>query len=414
MQTLTTLQAIRLQINAFFAEVEKLKGSEFPYLHSKNALECVESHFRKYDGYIRSLDARSDPAVVASACNAAHVTLSSLLPLLGFILRSTNIRNAFEVYGPLLRLARAVVDPDCKLLVSSEWDFVPFTFIGYRPLPNYVLIGLPATESANPFLVPLAGHELGHSIWDSHLLENEYRTSLETNIIKAIKGNWIEYHALFPDSKEDELESFILARLTWQPAWIWAMRQIEESFCDFVGLFIFGEAYLHAFVYFLSAVRSGPRSIFYPNTKSRVHALVDAANQYRYETPQNFSNQFEDLEEPSDQEKNKKFLLHIADEARQSLIKETIDRVENLLESFGVEKRSTEKVDECRDLFSKLVPSSNAASLANILNGAWKALLDPDLWKDADMNDRKEYLLTEIVLKAIEVLEIEERLAKPL
>ena len=43
---------------------------------------------------------------VNAYCGEALLGLFSYLPLLGFILRSTNVRNAFEVYGPEA-LARA-------------------------------------------------------------------------------------------------------------------------------------------------------------------------------------------------------------------------------------------------------------------------------------------------------------------
>lgn len=48
--------------------------------------------------------------------------------ILGMILRSTNVRNPFELYFPFKRLAKTLLDGNVKLLMSSEWDFVPFTY----------------------------------------------------------------------------------------------------------------------------------------------------------------------------------------------------------------------------------------------------------------------------------------------
>ena len=111
---------------------------------------------------LESLSDDDDPNAVKTACNESLKQLFRILPLLGFIVRSTSVRNSFEVFWPLLRLARQVLQTDAKLILSSEWLYSPF----YRPsadLSDYVLLGFPASESSNPLLVPLAGHELGHT-----------------------------------------------------------------------------------------------------------------------------------------------------------------------------------------------------------------------------------------------------------
>ena len=117
-----------------------------------------------------------------NTCQRTLDELTRFLPVLGFVLRSTNVRTAFEIHGPLLRLTREFLGADTRLLVSSEWEYSPYT---YSPLPDFadfVLIGFPASESANPLVVPLAGHELGHSLWSSKRLQTDVSSAVTTSI----------------------------------------------------------------------------------------------------------------------------------------------------------------------------------------------------------------------------------------
>jgi hypothetical protein len=117
-----------------------------------------------------TLDVKSHPTVVLQQCGLSLNALFVAMPLAGFLVRSTNVRNAFELYRPLLRLARDLLEPTVtpdqrrtRLVLSSEWEYSPLSYSELPDLPGVVLIGLPAPESSNPLLVPLAGHELGHS-----------------------------------------------------------------------------------------------------------------------------------------------------------------------------------------------------------------------------------------------------------
>ena len=193
------LEYSKRRLRAFLDEIQRLKGSEFPYPHSEHALQLIEASFSDYLAQLQKLGDGSNPATVRAACAAELTGLFEYLPFLGFILRSTNPRNAFEVYGPLLRLAREVVKPNIKLIISSEWDYSPLTYLGITHLPDYVLIGLPAHESGNPLLLPLAGHELGHSIWATIDLSSKYAAQIDTKVVADIRKRWSEYNGLFPD-----------------------------------------------------------------------------------------------------------------------------------------------------------------------------------------------------------------------
>jgi hypothetical protein len=219
------------------------------------------------------------------------------------------------------------------------------------------------------------------------------------------------------------------------PAYTWAFQQIQEYFCDFVGTRIFGESYFHAFAYLLCPHTLQQRSEFYPNMISRVAAQIDAAKAYGASIPESYQSLFRDMLEPPEVERHRRFLLELADGAASSLVPDLIHHVDSLLSIPGIPKwkspsmqpettptdsvvhesdKPTEQMNEIIEDFKAVAPTQNTGSLPNILNAAWKARHDPQLWiqhpslsKNPDDRDR---MLKELILKSIEVLEVESRI----
>ncbi len=188
----------RRRYDAVLEEIERLKQSEFPYSHSRDALLELETVFKNQLAALNRLTAHTTPQVVKNACSQSLYCLFCYTPYLGFILRSTNVRNAFELYAPLLRLSRKILGNDAKLLLSSEWEYSPF-FWEITDLPNFVLIGLPAQESANPLLISLAGHELGHKVWQQQSLAAKFDSQIRNAVIDALRTRlWAQYQVLYP------------------------------------------------------------------------------------------------------------------------------------------------------------------------------------------------------------------------
>lgn len=152
----------RKRVTAVIEEIDRLKQSEFPYMQSRDALDLLEQRFKEQQHVLSKISPATLTSVSYSACSTSLYELCIYVPILGFILRSTNVRNAFEAYAPLLRLTRSILGVDTKLIISSEWELSPFVYRSMTGLPGFVLIGLPAPESSNPLLIPLAGHEVGH------------------------------------------------------------------------------------------------------------------------------------------------------------------------------------------------------------------------------------------------------------
>lgn len=403
------------RVRAFLDEITKLKASDFPYPHSEQALLSIERVFEEFLGHLEKLDKESDPQTIRAACVAEVSGLFDYLPILGFILRSTNTRNAFETYGPVLRLCQRILGPNTKLLISSEWEYSPFTYTRVTHLPNFVLIGLPAHESSNPLLLPLAGHELGHTIWADRNILGSFAQPIEKLIIEAITGNrWAEYRDLHPDVKDKAaVTDDLIVRQTWLASADWAARQAEETFCDMVGLRIFGESYLQAFAYLLSPRLVGMRSVIYPNFRRRVKDLKAGAEAFEVKVPPKYSDLFEDFSEPPDYERNKKFLLSLADSASEQQGTDLIALAGKIVLEANVPLPSEEKTAEIYRDLELIAPAHSAVSLANILNAGWRAFHDEKLWAGISQIKSRRAVLKELLLKSIEVLEYEEIVNSP-
>ena len=410
---MVTVEYSLRRINAVLEEIKRLEQSEFPYESSKVALKILERKFKNHQGTLKRLKRLSPPPTPDVANNACSISLTDIylyLPILGFILRSTSVRNAFETYGPLLRLARKILSPSTKLILSSEWENSPFIYTEISILPAFVLIGLPAQESENPLLLSLAGHELGHSVWKANNIEFQYMTQVLDKIIYEISTTfWDRYKEIYPHVKKETLTD-LFARSTWMPAYQFAIRQIEEIFCDLIGLRIFAESYLYAIGYLLAPCVSGPRSYHYPNTKRRISHLEEGARKFKVNIPHEFLNIFEDNEEPS--ESTTKLLVELADVTSTSLVPKLIEAVEHIADEKNIPERSNEEVEKfINSYFENLIPISNAKRISDILNAAWLCFHNERIWKKnptIKAKDRSRFL-NELVLKSIEVFEIEKR-----
>lgn len=140
-----SLDFARSLLLAFLDEAERLIEAEFPYSYSEEALNRIRRLFERKLKLLEQLDEQSDPGTVQQECALALRDLFNYVPLVGFILRSTNVRNAFEVFGPLLRLARNVLESQVardqrktRLVLSSEWDYSPFIYPIIPALPGFV------------------------------------------------------------------------------------------------------------------------------------------------------------------------------------------------------------------------------------------------------------------------------------
>jgi len=405
----------RGRILSALEEISELEGCEFPYAHSNDALLEIKKKFQRYLEQLDLLGDHASPDLTLT-CSLSLRDLFRCLPLLGFIVRSTAVRNAFEVFRPLLDILRKAVEPKIgedsqkrKLVLSSEWTYSPLIYHEIPVLPGYAFIGLPSSESDNPLLIPLSGHELGHSIWTTYKIDLEFVPEFIKAIKDYIRDNWDDYTSHFPKVKEEELNTVLAVQQTWQQARSWLFAQAKETFCDFIGLRIFGTSFLHAYAYLFAPNVSSPRSVKYPNPIKRVNNLITAANAegYKFKIPDGYKDMFKDRPLP-ELTKGEKFQLEIADHVLDSKADILIKRAEKLISKTRIPRPCETQSDMICKRFKFVVPGEKAKSLADILNGAWKAYNNSELWKHLPkINKKKEAVLKDLVLKNIEIFTYE-------
>jgi len=402
----------RKRIAAVCDEIARLKQSDFPYAHPIEALDILEKKFRDQDAVLAKVSPTASPNVKNNACGMSLYQLYMYVPLLGFILRSTNVRNAFEVYAPLLRLAQSIFGENKKLVVSSEWEYSPFVYLPGFDLPGFVLIGLPAPETTNPFLVSLAGHELGHSFWEAEGCATRFAKIIEERVIQELtERRWSDYALLYPHHTKDQIRSGdMFVRPTWFPAFTWALLQAEEVFCDFFGLRLFAESYLYAFEYLSAPGSSGQRPLHYPKLEHRLSYIVAAAKEMGIEVQPGFDSCFMDETDPD--EAATKLLVSISDEVSKSLVPELIQIAKEVQSSKAPLRNRDNVKDICEEFGTWIVPSRKESSLSDILNAGWLCYLDPDLWKNIPhiRPEDRDRVLKDLMLKSMEISEVHKRL----
>lgn len=406
------LKFTRQQLLALLAEVDGILGGEFPYEHSRDALKEQKKKLLECGDQLDTAVKSSDTALIESTCSTVADEIQWAIGYLGFFLRSTNVRNAFEAWGPLLRLARRLLlGRKSKLVISSEWEFSPFTFVGASAFPDFVFIGLPAPESGNPFLLPIAGHELGHNVWANEKLGDKYQPVVERKILDAIRlqlGDFNKHTGL--SISESEVKTNMFAVTQWLPYLEYAFEQCQEVFCDCLGTRLFGGSYICAFEYLLAPHAGSARELTYPSDFDRAQTIIAAANAYNISP---ISNSFGGIfaPTPSVPPMNRdEFLLGIADAARASLHHELINDGDMVANRAGVSKPKDENIQKCLQRFRLISPAEGMSEISEILVGAWLSAKSMPFYSDPRHEEQKLSLISELVWKSIEVFEIEQRL----
>ena len=412
---LDTLRRNIVRLRAVIKLAESLERGDFPHPQSKEALIHVTELLRQGLERLESLSTKTDQIVINTACAAESRNVVALFPLLGFFLRSTDVRNAFELHGPFLRIIKNILGEDSKLVISSEWQYSPFSFIypeEYK-LTNTVMIGVPASESGSILSVPLSGHELGHNIWRHLDLKTRFGPSIEDVIKTEIRDNyWADFNRFANLGKPEDLDDLI-GRQTWTHPYRWSLRQCEEMFCDFVGIAIFRDAFLHSFSYLLAPGSPQNRTEIYPSEKDRAHFQVQAANIMGVVTPTDHESLFE--ASTISGHDHYKVLLKVADAATSKLIEDLAKEAEKIVADAKVDPPSTEELEMIAKCFRLGVPPRETSGLPALVISAWNFYLsDMAEWKATypslfEVNGKELTMLSDLAFKSIEVFEIQSR-----
>lgn len=406
------LRQARQRVDKVLKLIQVLKSQDFPHEDSRKTLEFVAEQFHDLQDTLQHLDdTLNDAKTIRANCRSALEAVSAYLPVLGFVARSTDVVGALELHRPLQRIVTSVVGPNAHLLLTSDWQYSPYTYVHYQLIQKgFVLVGLPASEAGNGLIMPLAGHEIGHNMWYANGLDQQFEPIVSTSIVEEILDNrFKEFQEHFGVIDKNQVND-LAGRPFWEPAFAWSMAQCQEMFCDFVGLLVFREAYLHAFQYLLSP-GGGARDASYPSMPSRARHLITAGKRLGFQIADEYPDSFD--EEQSEAKGKDEFLLLLADKARESVIDQLLAKAEEKLVAYESNAHSDEEKKKVHAAFTRATPVSGGVRLVNLVNATWEIeIAGIEIWKNdypalAENSEERARVLNELFLKSLEVLEIE-------
>jgi hypothetical protein len=390
------LASAQRKTRSFLAQISRLEGSEFPHPDARDALDYLKQKFVKHEQRLNSMKPHS--LALDNACFGVIRDVLRHTKALGLILRATNVRNPFEIYYPLKALVQKIV-PNAKLILSSEWDWTPFTLpIGH--MENFIFIGIPATEFDNVLVTPLAGHEFGHSAW-VRLGINQAMGAAVSELLGMPEGDEAEAD---DNRTREEIEAEEALKAERQHKYELALAQLEEIFCDLVGLYVFAESYLFAVAHTLA-----PGGLYrdqrYPDAVARINHMKAAVDSWKniefdHQIFARWRHSKPSFCPPSISEVDS-----IVGEIVPDLIKLTAKR----LEEKEIDRADPGKVTDVTVALSQRVPFDSEARLSEILCAGWKVLRDEGGLGAAQDRAACESL-NEVILKSIEVSEFYRRI----
>jgi hypothetical protein len=417
--TVAIQEFVRHKVDATLETIDSVLAKSHPFQESEVALTALRAHVQSLRERVRN--ANVSLPVAKNNCRLVVDQLSEALSLVGFLERATEVTGPVEFHGPFARIVRRLLGEDYKLVLSSTWVFSPYTRTYPSDMPKglekFVYVSFCMSESDNAFLTPLAGHEVGHNIWSILRLGNEFNALIGAKIVSQIQNVFKnEWETVYGNGSTQGVDDLV-GQTTWSQAAYWAKKQIEETFCDFIGLYLFGPSYIYAFANFVApGTAEGEPS--YPQAQHRFAQLVNGANVEQWDVNQLFSPfLFDHSIRPHifDSNPNRELLLKIADATRAELCDEIRIRAKGIIEEQGLLFRNENLVNVIKS-FEEGVPSTSATNLASIVNGGWSVLIDryylksgaASIWGQPKSEAPK--IINELLLKSFEIFEIEQRL----
>ena len=396
-----TVQHSLIKLDATIKLAHEFSATSFPHKDSKSAVEELLGQLDLVRSVLR--DANTDELVEAAQRQAASM-ISDALETLGIIANSANVRNAFEIHGPVLELAKKLLsNVEVRLILTFEWKYMPYALpIVPSNMKDIVVIGLPASEASNALVLPMVGHELGHLLWSSRKMADAISTTVTKKAHDLSEKNFRRHIAAGSDGAASKSDFDKLIDLSG--AIDWSIRQIEEIYCDFAGLYLFGQSYLDCFEYMLDPPPMEQRDPEYPPIRIRAEYLQDRGAAYRVPV-QGFADRFAEEENPFEDGTADRFALDLADAVAAELVPDISNMVIEACKPV-IALASDEEVKAVAEWFQEGVPAEHAGSLDAILNGGWRAFKSHTFMPD-ESDEVRIATLNELILKTIEILEIE-------
>ncbi|MCZ7930342.1 hypothetical protein [Agrobacterium pusense] len=380
--------------------VTGLLDTDWAYGDASDALRSICAELVETRDDLVALDDDADPKLLNQYRLASLRTVAELTGFVGFIIRSSDVRNSFEIYHPIKVVGSALLGDKIKLIIGSEWNYNPFIY----PLPStvlldFILVGLPASEAQNVLLLPVAGHELGHAVWRRTPILLQMTSVIRKKVTAEFSRKWKDVKEHFPPGMTPEnIETDLIALEVLRKTTEIALRQCEEVFCDLLGFWIFGDAFLHAFEYLLSPDTSRRVSEFYPPNKIRAQHLAKAGVSWGSKYAPELSSVFVEPEQPKD------YSARIAQEVTKDMVSLLTKEVEDLCASKGLSRPTDKGIKAAENQFRAISPAFTGQTAAEALVAAWNIRLDLNDWHvPGVVGDRKLSILNDLVLKSFEV-----------
>ncbi len=388
-----------------------LLNGDFPLDAGRDALLKLREVFDKLDGKLDRAARLADQAPLIQIADNINLKIYQVLPILGFILRSTNVRNAFELLEPLQTIAEATLQGRPKLLLSSEWDYVPFAYPqSLEDLRSFVLIGLPASEAESALLLPLAGHELGHAVWRNLGIGGSVGTTLQYRCETLYADNVTEFKRAFPDYNPADIVNRDILPFAIAESVEFGVRQAEELFCDLYAYSLFGASYLHAFAFILAPSLGGARDPHYPSLVTRISVVSNVAARDGVRSPSHQALGFEDESRRGDA--RLRFVVRMAEEGVAAITGALWDRVLEIVVKSNLQRPDHTNALRHLKEYQMGIPGHRPTCLGNIVNAGWLRYAEiVKAHTSAKVVSEELDHLNEILLKTVEVFEYTRRVS---
>ncbi len=133
---------------------------------------------------------------------------------------------------------------------------------------------------------------------------------------------------------------------------------------------------------------------------------------YKVAVPDGYRDLFQERPDPIVAQVDK-YRLQVADNVLDVLVAELAEMADKAVPDTGVRRPDESEAQRIYSRFKLVVPANGCKSLADILNAAWIASRDADFWADIpQIAPNKATILPELVLKTIEIFEVEQILGE--
>jgi hypothetical protein len=192
---------------------------------------------------------------------------------------------------------------------------------------------------------------------------------------------------------------------------------LEEVFCDYIGLYVFGQSFLHSFRYLIAPSLGYNRNINYPRLRDRAQYMTRYGKELGLPEIAGYVSSFS--EQDYTLAPGETFILEVADEATKTLstkLPAVVDKYRGKAEPFSA---GSDDEPGVKQSLLNLVPAASTKSKTAVVNAAWEIRLEIDNWSiltdiDDEIKRKKEKLriLRDLVLKSFEVYEFQKRVQK--